>query len=162
MSFLLGIKDYLWAALVAVLLAFGITQYVGKNFITAELSAYKLEVTQATARQEARARDIERQLATTNERLTDELTKKDRLLAARDAAARRSDAGLRDEIARLNARPAPSNPESAAFADEASIARELLGSCSEEYRSMALEADELRDQVSGLLTYIEKVVQPGK
>lgn len=162
MNFLIGIKDYLWAALVVALLAFGATQYVGKNSVAAELSAYKLEVAQSTAREEARARDKERQLATTNERLTDELTKKDRLLAARDAAARRSDAGLRDEIARLNARPAPSNPESAAFADEARLARELLGSCSEEYRSMALEADELRDQVSGLLTYIEKVVQPGK
>lgn len=162
MNFLIGIKDYLWAALVVALLAFGATQYVGKNSVAAELSTYKLEVAQSTAREEARARDKERQLATTNERLTDELTKKDRLLAARDAAARRSDAGLRDEIARLNARPAPSNPESAAFADEARLARELLGSCSEEYRSMALEADGLRDQVSGLLTYIEKVVQPGK
>lgn len=162
MNFLIGIKDYLWAALVVALLAFGVTQYVGKNSIITQFSAYKLEVAQATARQEAKARDTERKLATTNERLTDELTKKDRLLAARDAAARRSDAGLRDEIARLNARPAPSNPESAAFADEARLARELLGSCSEEYRGMALEADGLRDQVSGLHTYIEKVVQPGK
>jgi hypothetical protein len=162
MSALIGIKDYIWAALAAALLAFGVTQYVGKNAIAAQFSAYKLEVAQATAQQEASARDKERQLATTNERLNDELTKKDRLLAYRDVAARRSDAGLRDEIARLNARPAPSNPESAAFADEARLARELLGSCSEEYRGMALEADGLRDQVSGLHTYIEKIVQPGK
>ena len=162
MSFLLGIKDYLWAALVVALLAFGITQYVGKTRVTIELAEYRLEVAQATAGAEAKARGREREMAKTNERLTDELTKKDRLLAARDAAARRSHAGLRDEIARLNARPTPSNPESAAFSDEARVARELLGSCSEEYRSVALEADGLRDQVSGLLTYIEKTVQPDK
>lgn len=162
MSFLIGIKDYLWGALALALLAFGVTQYVGKNSVTTQFAAYKLEVANATARQELMARDKERQLVTTNERLTDELAKKDKLLASRDAAARRSDTGLRDQINRLNARPAPSNPESVAFSDEARIARELLGTCSEEYRSVALEADSLRDQVGGLHAYIQKVVQSGK
>lgn len=162
MSFLLGVKDYLWAALAAVLLAFGVTQYAGKTHVAAELASYRLEVAKATAEQEAKVRAREHELTQTNERLADELVQKDKRLVARDTAARRSDAGLRDEIARLNARPAPSNPESTAFSDEASLARELLGSCSDEYRSVALEADKLRDQVSGLHTYIEKVVQPGK
>ncbi len=162
MSALIGIKDYLWAALATCLLAFGVMQYVGKIRVTVELAEYRLEVAQATFNEEAKARGREHELASTNERLNDELTKKDRLLASRDVAARRSDAGLRDEIARLNARAAPSNPESITYADEARLARELLGACAEEYRGVALEADKLRDQVSGLLTYIEKVVQPGK
>lgn len=141
MSFLAGIRDYLWAALVVILLAFGATQYVAKVDARSELSAYRLEVAQTTAAQEMKARDAEREAAKTNERLTDELTKKDRLLAARDAAARRSDSGLRDEITRLNARPTPENPELAAAVEEARTARELLGACSQRYTELARAAD---------------------
>lgn len=162
MNFLLGIKDYVWAALTVALLAFGVTQYVGKTHVAAELATYRLEVAKATADQESLARTREHELTQTNERLTDELVKKDHLLVARDTAARRSDAGLRNEIARLNARVTPANPEASAYAHEARTARELLGTCSSEYRSLASDADELRNQVSGLHVYIEKVVQPGK
>ena len=162
MNALIGIKDYFWAAIVIGLLALASSQYVGKTHIASTLAAYRLEVAQATAQQNAKARDKEHELAATNERLNDELAKKAKLLAARDAAARRSDAGLRDEITRLNARPAPENPQARAFSDEARAARELLGACSDEYRGVALKADELRDQVMGLREYVQKIVQPGQ
>lgn len=162
LSLIAGIKNYLWGALVLALVAFGASQYVGKTQVTAELSAYRLEVAKATANQEADVRTREHELAQANEKLANDLDQKNRRLAVADAAARRADAGLRDAIAKLNARTTPTNPESAALADEARTARELLGACADEYRSVALEADGLRDQVSGLQTYIHNVVQPGE
>lgn len=85
----------------------------------------------------------------------------EREAASRDRAARaeRAVVGLRDTIARLNARPAPGNAEAAGYADEARVARELLGSCSKEYGSLAAEADQLRDQVIGLQQWVSHVTQ---
>ncbi len=159
MNFLIGIRDYLWALLAVVLIVFGATQYVGKYHALTALSTYRLEVVQATVTQEAKTRELEHELSQRNERLADELVQKEQRLAAATVAARRSDAGLRDEIARLNARHRPANPESAALADEARVARELLGACSQRYTSVAGDADELRDQVTGLQIFAKQVCQ---
>lgn len=131
--------------------------YVGKTRIEAKLATYKAQVAQQTATYETRVRATERRLTETTERLTDELAKKDRLLASRAAAARAADGGLRDEIARLNARATPEDPQLAAAVGEARIARELLGTCSRRYSELAKDADGLRDQVNGLQFYIENV-----
>ena len=153
---------YVAAGLAALFVALAGWLYVSRAHLQTEFAQYKASVALLIAQAQASARARERELTQTNERLTDELAAKDRTLVARDTAARRSDAGLRDEINRLNARPAPANPEAAHFAHEAGVARELLGECSEAYRGVARETDALRDQVSGLQTYVEKVVQPGQ
>lgn len=73
--------------------------------------------------------------------------------------AQRAAASLRDEIARLNARPAPADPAAAGLAAEASVARELLGACSTEYHWLAGEAEGLRVQVAGLQDWAHTVPQ---
>jgi hypothetical protein len=78
---------------------------------------------------------------------------------ARAVAAERSVVSLRNTIAQLNARPAPGNPEAAGYADEARVARELLGSCSARYTGLAAEADGLREQVIGLQQWVSHVTQ---
>jgi hypothetical protein len=159
MSWLIGVRDYLWALLAAALLVFGVGEYIGKQHALKALADYRLEVAQATATQEAKAREREHELTHANEKIADELAQKEKRLAAATAAARRTDAGLRDEIARLNARTRPANPESAALADEARVARELLGACSQRYTSVAGDADQLRDQVTGLQAFAKQVCQ---
>jgi hypothetical protein len=80
----------------------------------------------------------------------------------RAAAAERAARSLRDEVARLNGRPAPEDPRAAAFAREAAVARELLGSCSDRYQRVAAEADQLRDQVIGLIDFATAVCPSGR
>jgi chromosome segregation ATPase len=157
-----GLVRWVMLAVIALLVAACGWLYVSKASVQSQFAQYRAEVAQAKAKEEARAREAEHRLTVANERLTDELTKKDRLLAARDVAARRSDAGLRDEIARLNGRPAPENPDAAAAAGEARVARELLGACSQRYTELAREADELRDQVIGLQRFAADVCKAGQ
>lgn len=159
---MISIKDRVLIGLIALVTAIAGWLYVSKARVEVEFASFKASVATQVAEGQAKARDAERLLAKTTERLTDELTEKDRLLAARSAAARRSDAGLRDEIARLNARPIPSNPELAAAVEEARTARELLGACSERYTELARQADELRDQVIGLQRFATDICHAGE
>lgn len=76
---------------------------------------------------------------------------------ARTRDARRAADSLRDEVARLNSRPAPADPASAGYAHEAAVARELLGACVAEYQGVAADADGLRVQVEGLQGYAAAV-----
>ena len=108
-------------------------------------------------RAEASARQVERNMQAQVERIADEADKTQTKLVVRAAAAERSARGLRDEIARLNARPAPTDPEASSYAGEASAARELLGACSDRYTAVAKEADRIRDQVIGLQDYVKSV-----
>lgn len=119
----------------------------------------KLQEAHAVSLQKAEktARQAERDMQTQVERIANEADRKQANQAARAAAAERTAGKLRDEIARLNARAAPAGSEAAAYAGEASVARELLGSCSERYRAMAQEADRIRDQVIGLQDYVKSV-----
>lgn len=165
---LASLKEQIAAVLILVLAAFTFGLYVANSNLKAQLaetrsefSQYKAQAAEQQAQLVAKHRQVEVELSTRNERLIHELAEKDRQLAARAAAARRSDAGLRDEIARLNARPVPANPELAAAADEARAARELLGSCSQRYTELAREADELRDQVTGLQDFATNVCRAG-
>ena len=112
---------------------------------------------QQLQRAEASAREREQAMQQNAERIADEAEKNRAALAARVAAADRMAGQLRDDITRLNARPAPKDPGAAAFADEARAARELLGACAAEYRGVAQGADELRNQVTGLQDFITSV-----
>lgn len=114
----------------------------------------------AYAAAEKAARAEERRRAEESQRIVDDLGKAQAATAARAARAERTADSLRDEIARLNARPAPpagSDPGLAGYAREATVARELLGACAEEYRGVAAEADELRNQLTGLLGWVDAI-----
>ena len=78
--------------------------------------------------------------------------------AARADRAARTAAGLRNEVDRLNRRELPSDPVAAGYAHEAREARELLGSCAAEYRSVGEEAGRLRDKVTDLQEWVHTVV----
>jgi len=108
-------------------------------------------------RAEAEARSREQAMQTNAERIASELEKTNARLADQSAAATRSARGLRDEVTRLNARPAPTCPESAAIFVEASTARDLLATCADEYRSVAQDADRLSLQVTALQDWATNV-----
>ncbi len=115
--------------------------------------------TQYAAAQKA-ARDEEKRRADEAQRIVDDLGKAQAATAVRAVRAERAADGLRDTIAALNARPlpdAPSCPAAAGHAREATVARELLGACAEEYRGVAAEADRLRDQVTGLQGWVDAI-----
>lgn len=96
------------------------------------------------------------------ERTAHEQAKREKATLARAAAAERAAAGLRDEIAALNARPVPTNPELAALAREARTARDLLGRCAEAYRRVDGRAQALGDQVSGLQDFVATSCRAGQ
>ena len=84
--------------------------------------------------------------------------------AAADSAAA-SLRSLRAELARLKARtnPYPSGDAGlAACAGEAATARELFGDSAEAYVELAAEADQLRDQVTGLQQFTTSVCRAGQ
>ncbi|MBK1614963.1 hypothetical protein CKO44_15955 [Rubrivivax gelatinosus] len=81
----------------------------------------------------------------------------------RSAAARR---GLLDTIAAIDARnaelsKAAGDPRLAGIAEEARVARELLGRCAGRYGAVAAAADALRDQVISLQAFATTVCKAG-
>jgi gas vesicle protein len=108
-------------------------------------------------RAEALARSREQAMQTNAERIASELDKTNTRLADQSVAATRTVRGLRDEVARLNARPAPACPEAATIFVEASTARDLLATCADEYRAVAADADRLSAQVTGLQDWASNV-----
>lgn len=116
----------------------------------ADLADTKTAYAQERAGTERAMRELGNAMAAQSERVADETDKKLAAERARSVRAERAVAGLRDEIARLNARPAPEDSRAAALAGEARVARELLGACAAEYQWLAGEADGLRIQVAGL------------
>jgi len=123
----------------------------------AELATYRAEVAENTRKAEVAARAKETEMQVNVERIAQDAAKRETQLATRLASANRAAGGLRDEIDRLNARATPEDPGAATFFAEASTARKLLGACTEEYRFVARDADELRSQVTGLQDYVRSV-----
>ena len=158
--------QYAMLASIALLLALNAYTFFGKlsaergrEAAVLELTQYKFEVAKATREAEERNRKLERKAQIDVERIANEAYSKQQTLARRADGANAVAASLRDEIARLNARPTPADAGAAACFSEARVARELLGACSEGYRDVAKAADELRDQVTGLQDYFDSVVQ---
>jgi hypothetical protein len=107
---------------------------------------------EATAEQLHRFRNAERNAY--------EFTRSQTATASHNASAAAADRSLHDTIDALNQRDVSGpagDPGAAARAGEAALARELLGSCSTAHRELAKEADELRDQVTGLLGQVQAV-----
>jgi hypothetical protein len=113
------------------------------------------------AQEEARRQETEKQRKT--EEIAHAQAQREAALQARLArtdAARRS---LLDTIADLDARDgaavsaAAADSGAAAFAGQASVARELLGQCAGRYAAVAAAADGLRSQVTGLQEWAHQV-----
>lgn len=147
------VPSWAWAAAMSVVLAFAGTSYVRMKIAQTELATYRREVAENTAKAEAAARATERAWQKKNERVAKDAIEKQTELAKRAADAALAADSLRDQIDRLNARTTPTDPAAAAFANEASAARKLLGQCAKEYRRLAERAVEFRDQIMGLQDY---------
>jgi hypothetical protein len=152
-KFLDLVPSWVYAVVIVVLLVVAGGCYVRMKNAQTNLANFQAEVADNTRKAESEARAKEQAMQKKVERIANDQAKKQTVLAARVATALVVADSLRDEITSLNARPAPTDPGAAAFAREASTARELLGSCAARYRGVAQAADELRDQVSGLQEY---------
>lgn len=147
-------------ALVAIVIALLFTGYhFGVKLTKADWDQERAAQAVQLAAAEKSARAEENRRAQEAQAVVDGLAEREALARNRAVAAERTVASLRDTVARLNARPAPSNPEAAGYAGEARIARELLGACANEYQGLAAEADGLRDQVTGLQQWVSHVTQ---
>ena len=148
-----------WVPLAAMGLLAGLlgVQTVRLAWAQTELAEYKADVAENTRKAEVQARAKEKSMRDSADRIANEQAAKESELAAAAARADATAASLRDEIARLNASPTPSDPAAAALAREAATARKLLGACAERYRGLAKGANELKDQVIGLQGFANAV-----
>lgn len=144
------------ALVTAVALAWG-AYSMGASSVQAKWNAERQVQTERMVQEERSARAEENRRAEQAQRILVESAQAESALVARAARAERTVGSLRDEIARLNARPAPASPQAASYFDEAGVARELLGACAKEYRDLAAEADGLRNQVTGLQQWVGHV-----
>jgi len=158
MGRLLGlIPPWVPLAVVGVLVGLLGVQTVRLAWVQAEFASYQADVAENTRKAEAAARAKEKTMRADADRIANEQAKKEAELLARAEHADAVAGGLRDEIERLNAGPTPADSTAAALTGQARAARKLLGACANEYRRMAKDADELRDQVSGLQGYATTV-----
>lgn len=125
-----------------------------------QIAEREAQIAKAAQAAEAEARKREREMQRYADELSKDAARRQQVLADRAATTELVARGLRDDIVRLNTRPAPADPAAARFADDARAARELLGACAEEYRSVAQSADGLRDQVTGLQGWAAAVTKP--
>lgn len=151
------IPGVVWAIVCAGLALLLGVQTMRYSHLDATHKAYKAEVTTATLESEQKARATEQSLRQQVERIAANAQERQTQLARRTADASAALAGLRDTIYRLDARPAAANSVAASVDHEARTARELLGACATEYRSVAEGADALRDQVTALQEYAASV-----
>lgn len=134
--------------------------YVRMNWAITDLAHYRADVAQNTQKAEAEARAKEQAMRNQVDRIAANAQKKQADLNARVDAASAAANSLRNDIERLNASGSAPDADPATLAGQARTARELLGACSEEYRGVARQADELRDQVTGLQDYATSVCKP--
>lgn len=151
------VPSWVYAAAIGVLLALLGWSHLQTEVAKRELATYKAEVAENTRRAEAEARAKEQRLQRENERIANEASKRERRLASNAATSQLAVGSLRDEVARLNARPMPSDPGAAAESREAAVAREQLGKCATQYQAVARGSDEFRDQVIGLQDWVSQV-----
>lgn len=146
--------------IVAAVLAIALAGYkVGSDRVQAKWDIERARQTEIRLEAEQAARKEEQRRAEESQKIADDQSKRETEYRVRVAAAEQSLGGLRDTVARLNSRPAPGNAEAAGYAREARTARELLGTCSAEYRGLAAEADAVRIQAIGLQAWVNKVVE---
>jgi chromosome segregation ATPase len=151
------VPDWVIVAAFAAVVGLVGLQTVRLSWAQTELAEYKADVAENTRKAEVQARAKEKTMRDSADRIANEQAAKESELAAAAARADATAASLRDEIARLNASPTPTDPAAAALAREATTARKLLGACAERYRGLAKSANEMKDQVTGLQSFAQTV-----
>ena len=151
-----NISSVLASIAAVALLAAGL-QTVRLSDTKAQFAQYRAEVAENTRKAEAEARAKEQAMRTDMEKIANEHEQKETELASRARRAESAADRLRLDIERLNAGAMPADPAAAAIVQQARSARELLGACATEYRSVAEGAEQLRIQLSGLQGYVSKV-----
>jgi hypothetical protein len=149
------------AAIVLLSVALGLA-VLDASSVRRNLAEFKAEVAENTRIAETQARERERSMQQQVEKINADAAKRQRILEERVAGASAALGGLRDNLAALNAGAAPSDPESAAYFEQARTARELLGTCAGRYEGVARAADELREQVIGLQGFATNVCKAGE
>lgn len=137
------VPGFVWAIGMALALAWG-------GIAQLRLVNLQLEAQKERLEQEEQARARENELRKNVDKVIANDAHRQDVLQKRVADAQRAVAGMRDTISAIDARP---DPGPTAATDEARAARELLGACTEEYRAVATDADQLRNQVTGLQEY---------
>lgn len=134
--------------------------YVRMNWAITDLAQYRSDVAQNTQKAEAEARAKEQAMRNQVERIASNAQKKQTELATRVADTTAAAASLRNDIERLNASGTATGADVATLTGQARTARELLGACTDQYRSVAQSADELGNQVTALQDYATSVCKP--
>jgi chromosome condensin MukBEF ATPase and DNA-binding subunit MukB len=155
------------AAVVAALVAAGAavrSHFInqGQDIVRAEWNAQKLVDQAESLRLQQLAHTEQLQKFRNAERTTYEHTQRQAATASRNVATTAADERLQRDIQTLNERDlsaTAADPGAAALARKATVARELLGSCTTADRGLAEATDGLRDQVVGLLDYVHTVCQ---
>lgn len=109
---------------------------------------------------EQAARTKEKDLADAAQKIRDEYDNAQIKHSRSAAATTRAAAGLRDEIARLNARPPGQCAQAPGSIDEAAAARNALSECAGELAAVASVADQLSGQVTGLQAWASQACSP--
>lgn len=148
-------------ALVIFVAGFAVAWYAQADRYDARIALREKEIALAAREAEDAARRREQELQKHADQVSKDAVRRQQALADRTATTERVARLLRDDIARLAAGPTPSDPAAARYADDARLARGLLGACAEEYRAVAGAADQLRDQVTGLQDWARAVAPRG-
>jgi colicin import membrane protein len=122
---------------------------------------------EADRQREAAERTKEQTRQQEADRIANDQAQKEREQDARNQRAAATTRSLRATIDELNRQleglsGLGADPERAALADGARVARELLGSCAERYREVAADADRYRDQVGGLQSFAKHACDAGQ
>ena len=153
------IPTWAWAYVVAALVILAGIATLQANHARTELANLKAELATATQKADREQRDKEQALQTQADRVAhdDQTRNTQRLTTAADLDF--AALSLRGAIDSANARAAREATDVATLIADATIAREILGQCSERYSVVAKAADQLSDQVTGLLDFIETATE---
>lgn len=151
------IPGFVWAILLALMTVLAGTNYVRLKSEQTAHEHTKVMMAKATQEMERQARAKEQELRQQVDKVAQNAQAKAVELTRRADTAIAAVKQLRDTIATLNAREPATNPTTAPGSNATAQARELLGSCAEEYRAVAADADGLRDQVVALQEYAVSV-----
>lgn len=151
------IPPWVTLAIIGLLLAVIVAQEARHATLKAAFANYQAIISENSRKLEVAYRAKEQTMRDNADRIAREQAQKEAELQSRADLAESAADSLRHDIERLNAAPAPKDPALAALARQAGTARKLLGTCAEEYRSMADGAERLRLQVNGLQSFVTDV-----
>jgi hypothetical protein len=156
------VPGVVWAVALAVTTAVAGANYVRFTNERAAHAKTREHDAAVALEMEQKARAKEQELRLQVEKVAINAQAKAQELSRRASDALVAVGELRNTIAALNAREPAGDSGAPGAAHGAAEARELLGSCADEYRAVAADADALRNQVTGLQEYAVSVSRNGR